>query len=260
MKQALSIKLAANLIALALGATSLASLAADAGQGGGQGGESRPIDATVNRVVLNGIASLELHYGPTAALVVHAKPGEGRQVVTEQHGDTLEISTEGYMHSAHVSIDLTLPALREFFSNGTGAAQLSGFSGDQLILNSTGTGKIDLSAHYKHLVARSSGVAGMTIDDGDSDSVELSLPGAGHVMLSGQTKSFTGRLDGVGSVDAASLRADTVNAYLNGVGSVKVYAKQTANIYLHGVGSATVYGNPATRNAQVSGFGKINWE
>jgi len=80
------------------------------------------------------------------------------------------------------------------------------------------------------------------------------------VVLVGQTREFTSRLDGVGGLDAKELKADTVTTYLNGVGSVKVYARKAANMYLHGVGSVTVYGNPAMRNANVSGFGKINWE
>ena len=70
--------------------------------------------------------------------------------------------------------------------------------------------------------------------------------------------SFDGLLHG--GLDARELKADSVTAYLNGVGSAKVYAKKSANMYLHGMGSITVYGNPATRNSEVSGFGKINWE
>ncbi len=224
--------------------------------------ETRAVDANVSKVVLNGVASLQLHWGTTPTLIVYAAPNDLKHLITVQHGDVLEINTdEGfYMHSPHIRVELTLPALSQFSSSGTGATTLTGFGGDELQLNSSGTGSITATLHYKRLVARSSGVAGMNLNDGDSDSVELSLPGAGHVTMVGQTKNFTGRLDGVGSLDAAELKADTVNAYLNGVGSVKVYAKQAANVYLHGVGSATVYGKPANRNSEVSGFGKIIWE
>jgi hypothetical protein len=243
------------LFALTFAATASAATADD-------NTESRPIDAGVTRVALNGIASLELRWGQTPALTVYAKPEDLKKLVTSRHGDTLAIdSASGFsMRTSHIRVEVTLPALKEFNSSGIGSAQLSGFGGDDFLLNSSGTGKIEANLHYRRLVAHSSGVAGMILDDGDSDSVELSLPGAGHVTLLGQTKNFTGKLDGVGSVDASGLKADTVNAYLNGVGSVKAYARQTANIHLSGVGSATIYGNPGNRNAEVSGFGKINWE
>jgi len=227
--------------------------------------ETRTIDAGVSKVILNGVASLDMHWGQTPSLVVRAAPDDLKQITTVQHGNVLEIDTESnsnsfFVHSPRIRVELTLPALSQFTSNGTGAATLIGFNGDQLELNTSGTGSITATMHYKHLVARSSGVASMTLDDGDSDSVDLSLPGTGHVTMIGQTKNFNSHLDGVGSVDATALKADTVNAYLNGVGSVKVYAKQSANVYLHGVGSATVYGNPVNRNSEVSGFGKITWQ
>jgi hypothetical protein len=244
-----------GLLASTLGLMSVAAAAQQAGS------ETRVIDANVSKVVLSGVASLQLQRGATPALVVYATPGELKQLTTVQHGNVLEIDTEGsYLHSPHIRVELTLPSLSEFSSTGTGSASLTGFSGEALELDSSGTGHIVATLHYKHFIARSSGVASMTLDDGDSDSVDLSLPGAGHVTLVGQTKTFTSRLDGVGSVDASELKADTVNTYLNGVGSVKVYAKQAANVHLSGVGSATVYGKPANRNAEVSGFGKINWE
>jgi hypothetical protein len=248
-----------TLVALTLGAVLATTSAAASAEP--PGGETRAVDANVSKVVLSGVASLQLRWGSTPALIVFAAPSDLKQLTTVQHGDVLEIDTEGlYTHSPHIRVELTLPSLSQFSSSGTGAATLTGFGGDELQLNSSGTGNITATLHYKRLVARSSGVAGMNLNDGDSDSVEVSLPGAGHVTLAGQTKNFTGRLDGVGSLDAAELKADTVNAYLNGVGSVKVYAKQAANVYLHGVGSATVYGKPANRNAEVSGFGKITWE
>jgi hypothetical protein len=39
-----------------------------------------------------------------------------------------------------------------------------------------------------------------------------------------------------------------------------VFAKSSANVSLSGLGSATVRGNPATRNANASGLGKVHWQ
>ncbi len=223
--------------------------------------ETRSIDANVSKVHLDGAASLQLRQGPTASIVVFGSKEDMKSLTTNQSGDTLRIDTDGFfIRTPRLRIEMTLPNLSVFTSSGVGPVHLNGFAGDNLQLSATGAGNINVNVHYKHVVIRSTGVASMTIDDGDSDSIELNSPGAGHVVLIGQTKEFTSRLDGVGGVDAKDLKADTVTTYLNGVGSVKVYARKAANMYLHGVGSVTVYGNPAMRNANVSGFGKINWE
>ena len=224
-------------------------------------GEPRNIDAKVTRIYLDGAAALELRQGPAASFVVYGSKEDLKSLNTSQTGDTFRIDTEGFfIRTPRLRIEITLPALSQFTSSGVGPAHVTGFSGEHLQLNVTGAGNVNVNSHYKHLVIRSTGVASMNVDDGDSDSIELSSPGAGHIVLIGQTKDFTSRLDGIGGVDARDLKADNVTTYLNGVGSVKVYAKNSANMYLHGVGSVTVYGNPSARNANVTGFGKINWE
>jgi hypothetical protein len=245
-----------GLLALALGVFALASASADQ-----PASETRTINADISRVVLGGVATLQLRQGPTPALVVYADKDSLKQLTTIQHGDTLRIDTEGlFTRFPHARVELTLPTLSQFTSGGIGSAQVTGFSGGDLQLNVTGTGPVNVSAHYKHVVARLSGVGSMTLDDGDSESIDVSLPGTGHVVLVGRTMNLTSSLDGVGSLDAKELKADTVTINLHGVGSAKVYANDAANIYLHGIGSATVYGNPTIRNAVIHGFGKVTWE
>lgn len=223
--------------------------------------ETRAIDANVTRIYFGGVATLQLRQGPTPSLVVYGDADTAKQINTTQNGDTLRIETHGFfLHVPSVHMELTLPKLTDFTSSGVGAAQISGFSGDDLQLTLTGTGDVNLNVHYKHVTARSSGFAALTLNDGDSDSIDITLPGAGHMTLTGQTKTLTCRINGVGSLDAKDLKADSVTTYLNGVGSAKVFAKDAANMYLHGVGSAIVYGNPTVRNSQVSGLGKVSWD
>jgi hypothetical protein len=244
-----------------IGALALAlSLASASAMADGPTGETRTIDADVSRIYFGGIATLQLHQGPTPSLVIYGDSDTAKQINTIQNGDTLRIDTRGFfLHVPAVRVELTLPKLTAFTSSGVGTAQITGFSGDDLQLIVTGTGDVSVNVHYKHLTARSSGVASINLVDGDSDNIDISLPGAGHMTLSGQTKNLICRINGVGSLDAKDLKADTVTTYLNGVGSAKVFAKETASMYLHGVGSAIVYGNPTVRNAEVSGFGKVTW-
>jgi hypothetical protein len=224
--------------------------------------ETRPVNPGISRVILDGTTSLQLRQGATPTLVIYGDKDEIKSVTTGMSGDTLRIENEGtyIMHVPKFRVELTLPNLDRFTSSGIGSAQVVGFSGDSLQINITGTGSVNVNAHYKQVTIRSTGIGSANVNDGDSDKIEVNAPGAGHVVLVGQTQELISKLDGVGGLDARELKADNVTAYLNGVGSAKVYAKKSANMYLHGMGSITVYGNPATRNSEVSGFGKINWE
>lgn len=220
--------------------------------------ETHNIDVDVSKVYLEGAASLQLRQGPTATLTVY---GSKNQLKALSGSGIYEVGSNGvFIRGPHLRVEMTLPNLTQFTSSGVGPATLTGFSGDSLQVNVTGAGNVSINTHYKQVIIRSTGIGSTNLDDGDCEKIELHAPGAGHVVLVGQTKEFISRLDGVGGVDARDLKADNVTTYLNGVGNVKVFATKSANMYLHGVGSVTVYGNPATRNSEVSGFGKINWE
>src|SRR6185437_1581012 len=172
--------------------------------------------------------SLELHQGTTPALVIHGDKDELKTLTTGLSGDTLRIDNEsGFLtHMPKLRVDLTLPNLSQFTSSGIGTTQVTGFSGDNLQINITGTGSVSVNAHYKQVTIRSTGIGSANINDGESDKIEVHAPGAGHVILIGQTKELVSKLDGVGGLDARELKADNVTAYLNGVGSAKVFAKK----------------------------------
>lgn len=223
--------------------------------------ETRPIDSNISKIFFGGVANLQLHQGATPSLVIIGDPEVTKQIISTQNGDTLRIDTHSgfFLHTPSSHVEITLPKLTNFTSNGVGSLQISGFSGDNLQLEIKGAGDVAVNVHYKHLTARSSGVAAITLNNDDSDDIEVSLPGAGHMALSGQTKNLICRLNGIGSLDARELKANMVTTYINGVGSAKVFAKDSAEMHLHGVGSAIVYGNPTVRNTEVSGLGKVAW-
>jgi hypothetical protein len=80
------------------------------------------------------------------------------------------------------------------------------------------------------------------------------------MQIKGQARTLRAHLSGVGSLNAQELRADAVDVNLSGLGSANVFAKTSASLSLSGLGSANVYGNPATRNANTSGLGKVHWQ
>jgi hypothetical protein len=254
-----------KLIGTALVATSL-SLFTQAAFAADDVRESRAVDAKVTRIKLGGVLSLTVHQGATPSLVISGDKEGVARVITEQHGDTLEISTqkrEGVhigWHKEKMQADLTVPNLQEFVSQGVGSATITGFSGEKINITQGGAGSLTMNARYRAVDANLGGVGSFTLDANNADRIDLRLAGAGHMTATGQVKALYARLSGVGSLEAENLRADTVELSMSGIGSATVNAKTNASVNLSGMGSATVYGNPVNRSGTASGMGKVRWK
>jgi hypothetical protein len=229
--------------------------------------ENRTVDARVSKVHLGGVIRLNVRQGATPSLVVSGDRRYVSKITTTQHGDTLLIDTESNnnMHfgrnSGELRAELTVPSLQEFVSEGVGQSEVSGFSGDKLVVSLDGAGAVKISGQYRDINAHLGGVGGLTVNSaGQAERIEVNLGGAGHISVSGQTKVLRAQLGGVGSLDAQQLRADTVDLDMSGLGGASVFARTAANVSLNGMGSATVYGKPVTRNASTNGFGKVSWQ
>lgn len=232
-----------------------------------QSSETRTIDARVTKVKLGGVIDLHLKQGPVASLVISGDARYVPKVTSTQQGDSLQIDIErerhfhfGKDHKEQLHAELTLPHLSEIESEGVGAADISGFTGDQLKVALDGAGTVVMTGRYRNIDARLGGVGSMTLNTATSDKVDLSLRGAGRIEVNGTTKLLIARLGGVGSLEARELRADKVDVRLTGLGSASVFAKTSAKLMLSGLGSATVYGKPADRTSTATGLGSVSWE
>jgi len=225
--------------------------------------ETRNVDAGVSKVHLGGVIRLNLRQGPPS-LVLSGERRYLSKITTVQRGDTLVIDMadntriEGRM--GDLRADLTVPNLKEFVSQGVGASEVSGFSGDNVNLSLAGAGAVRFTGQYRAVDARLGGIGGLTLDPGRAERVELHLGGAGHITVSGQARLLRAHMGGIGGLDAQGLRADTVELEMSGLGGASVFARTVANISMSGMGSATVYGKPTTRNATTNGFGKVSWQ
>lgn len=253
--------LSATLLAITLSVTTGNAFAQQ------QSSENRTVDARITKIKLGGVIDLKIKQGAVATLVIAGDARFVPKVVTTQQGDTLQIDIERERHfhfgkenKEQLRAELTLPNLSELVSQGVGAAEISGFTGQQVRLSLDGAGTLVMTSRYRAVDARLGGVGSMTLNTADTDKVELSLRGAGRIEVNGSTKQLTGRLGGVGSLEAGELRADNVDLKLTGLGSATVYAKTNANLTLTGLGSATVYGKPANRRSTATGLGSVSWE
>jgi hypothetical protein len=246
------------ILAATLSTTFQSALAAD------MANETRAVDARITHVRLNGVVDLRVKQGATPSLVVSGDNGRLANVKTTQNGDTLQIDSSRDFginwESHHLRVDLTVPNLTEVVSQGVGTTDISGFAGNSIRLSLDGAGPVTLNSNYRNIDARLGGAGSVTINGADADRVELSLGGAGSMQIKGQAKALRAHLSGVGSLNAQDLRAENVDVKLSGLGSANVFAKSSASLSLSGLGSATVFGNPATRNANTSGLGKVHWQ
>lgn len=119
-----------------------------------------------------------------------------------------------------VSAVITMPAISSFDAAGVVEADISGISADQLNLDLSGVGDIELSG---------------TCDALDAD------------------------VSGVGDIDAENLQCRTVKVDVSGVGSASVFASESADAEIAGIGSIDIYGSPPNVSKDMSSpFGRIN--
>ena len=224
--------------------------------------ETRPIDARVVRVKLDGAVDLRIRQGSPATLTLSGDPRWLAATVTAQSGDTLNIDTDihGRVHMGALRAELTLPALRELRSESLGTTEVSGFTGDELELSLDGAGSMRISCNYRLVSASLGGIGSMQLQSLSGEGVDLNLRGAGLVNLSGRARWLKADLGGLGNLDAQQFAADSVDIDLSGLGNASVTAQQNAILNLSGMGSVTVYGKPLNRKVAVDGLGKVSWK
>jgi hypothetical protein len=216
--------------------------------------ETRPIDARVVRVKLDGVVDLRIRQGNTATLTLSGDPRWIANTVTVQSGDTLNIDTDihGRVRLGSLHAELTLPALREVSSESVGSTDVSGFSGEELELSLDGAGSMRISCNYRMVSASLGGIGSMHLQSLSGEGVDLNLRG--------RAKWLKADLGGLGSLDAREFVTDSVNVDLSGLGNASVTAHQNLNLNLSGMGSVTVYGKPLNRKVAVDGLGKVSWK
>lgn len=228
--------------------------------------ETRPVDARVVRVRLDGVVALRIRQG-APGLTLSGEPRWLATTTTVQNGDTLSIDTQGQgrlhvagFHAGGLRAELTLPGLREVISESLGSTEVAGFSGEELRLTLGGAGSMQVSGHYRQVHASLEGIGSLRLEGMDGDGIDLSLQGAGSVTLNGRARWLKAELGGLGSLDGQQFSADNVDIDLSGLGNARVTARQNANVNLSGLGTVTVYGKPLNRKVSVDGLGKVSWK
>lgn len=254
-----------RLIRLGAGAALFASLGVAIAAPEETVSETRPVDARVLRVKVDGPIDLKLKQGAVAALVFIGHRALMARASADQQGDTLHIGAEAKnFHFGRrgngLRAELTLPDLREVSSDSLGTTEVTGFSGDEIDLKLDGAGAMKVVCNYRLVNAVLGGVGSMQITGANMEGVDLNLNGAGFMSLRGTSKWLKANMGGLGNLDAQHFHTDSVNLDLSGLGNASVSARQNVTLNLSGMGSVTVYGKPAKRSVSVDGLGSVSWK
>jgi Putative auto-transporter adhesin, head GIN domain len=108
---------------------------------------------------------------------------------------------------------------------------------DSLIVNSLGSGNIDL--------------------DVAAGNLESNTSGSGDITLQGKANNFVADVFGSGSIKAAGLESQNAKASISGSGDINLFAAQSFKAGTFGSGSIYYKGDPKINDVQVTGSGQV---
>ena len=87
----------------------------------------------------------------------------------------------------------------------------------------------------------------------------VDISGSGNVTLTGETERLDVVITGSGDVRAAEFAADTARLNSSGSGSIHSLVTNSVKARISGSGKIKLFGNPAQRDTNVTGSGKIKF-
>jgi hypothetical protein len=188
--------------------------------------EGSGVAATVVRTVpafrsfeLAGANQVSIHVGGRRSVILRGDHDLLPLVTTQVVGGTLVVSdTRSFTTNAPMSVEVTVPSLRDVRLSGSGSVSVDGLR-----------------------AARLSAV----------------LRGSGLVAVGGVANRVDATLGGVGRIDLGRLEARDVHALLAGTGEITVIATRSLEASVTGTGDIGYSGNPREITRTVTGTGSI---
>ena len=204
--------------------------------------QQHPLGREVTRVLAGVPANIHLVAGAASGIHIRGQGNLLPYLELTEKGDKLEIEVkEGYRLEPPEPIDITitLPKVEELALAGLARGDLSGFSGDELVLSVAGVGDI--------------------VADGlELDRLEGNIAGAGSLDLgTGSARDVELNIAGAGGVSGAQFKGEKVEVNIAGSGDVEVSASELLKIGIAGSGSVSYLGNPRLES-EIAGSGAIS--
>ncbi len=185
-------------------------------------------------------SEVHLTSGADYSVVIEADKEIMKHIKVRKQGDVLEIykSKFVFFENKDVKVYISMPVVEEVIVSSSGKVIGDNLiSSENLNLQISGTGKIDLNV--------------------DVNDLNTFISGTGDVEIEGEAENSHIKISGSGDVDALNLDSERVFIVISGVGDVDVSASELLDITISGTGFINYQGDAEIKK-QISGFGSIN--
>jgi len=200
-------------------------------------------------------------------------------IISEVKGNTLVVRMRenvNIRNSRKMTAYVSMPKLTALATRGSGSINSeSRFNGEELVVNTQGSGSINFSFDGKNAVISTHGSGGIKFSGSinkvevgthgsggikaqlESESAHLSVGGSGSVNISGSAKDVVAEVQGSGSIDGYNFMTKNATASVQGSGSCNLSVSEGLNGRIHGSGSINYRGNASVITSETTGSGKI---
>lgn len=204
--------------------------------------QRHPLGESVTRVQAGVPANIHLVVGEERGILIRGQENLLSYVEITERDDKLELEVkDGYRfeHFEPIDITITLPRVTELALAGLARGDLSGFSGDELVLSVAGTGDIVASGlELNRLEGNIAGLGSLDLGTGSARAMELNIAGSGGVL-------------------GARLLSQEADVNIAGSGEVEVRVQERLKIEIAGSGSVSYWGEPEL-TSEIAGSGLVN--
>jgi len=200
--------------------------------------ERRPLSA-FSKIELTGSGKLIVNLDAQPGALIKADENILPMVVSEVRGDTLHLGPRpgALFTGGTIVYEISAQSVELVRTSGSGDIEINGIvTGNELALQSEGSGKIRAKVDVKELESR--------------------IAGSGDVEVSGTAEDFSLLILGSGNVRGKELSGEKVKANIAGSGNVDLGTYKEIDVNIAGSGDLSYTGNPKL-STRVAGSGKV---
>jgi hypothetical protein len=190
-------------------------------------------------VALQGAIDARVKVGPARSVSITIDANLQPLVRTTVEDGRLVVRTEGDLDwRGDAWVEISVPALRELSTAGSGDAAVEGSTGGDLALRTSGSGDLRWRGEARRLL--------------------VSTSGSGDAHLSGRADALEATTSGSGDLEARDLSARDASIRTSGSGDAEVtLAGGALRVQTSGSGDVTWWGVGSVAEASVSGSGEV---
>lgn len=180
--------------------------------------ETRPV-APFTELAVDGVFAVRVLVGPSQQVAIRGDDNILPYIRTTVRNGRLSVSSDRSLCiRTDLRLEIHVPSLTAFASNGTVDLTVTGIHGPRF---------------------------------------SLTLGGSGAAALSGRCERFEALLAGAGDLEAGELEAGQVSVRLTGAGDASVFAAERLEAAITGMGTITYAGEPDEIHQDISGLGDV---